>query len=603
MRRLLAIGLAAGVALATGAARAAAGPGAPDAKLVAAEAALGDLETRARELEGLAGGTGPTADRRFEEAEGRFLSGDFAAAAALLSDLIEDPRVRASGRLADVRYYLAESLYRQGNDRDSRERFRELIVAREGRHLEQGIERYLELCDRLDDFSGADEVMAAAGQATTYVLAKWTYRRTDLPRDERLRRAEAAFGFLARGPAAARARYFLGVIAVERGQLDAAAGHFAAAAKAAGKAERDLVDLANLAQARVYHEQEKWAPALDRYRAIDSGSKFFDRALFEIAWTYGRMRSYEKALRLAETLSVMAERTPMAAEARLLRAHLLVEAGRYDEARAVFGAMATDYGSVRDEIDAMLRRYSDPVAYFDRVVASRERAFGAGDLLPASAVRFGEVRAEVERVLEVTRDLAESRQGLVEARALATRLLADLGRGADIELSPELALARARVRAAVAAADALKTDLERLRTAARGPERVTSVDRLRVRLDAVSARLVATRDRLKLLADREIAVLRDEVAAEAARLESLDAEAGSAGDEAKALGGRLAVRAIETARQRFDDLSVRADAGVADVAWRKKRARSDEIRRLAEERDDDLRELEHALKEFDEARP
>lgn len=610
MIRLLAIGLGIGALLVAGSAIAAAPDPRLEGRLARAEEAVAALEHGARELAGLSSGAGaaPGDDVRYADAEARFHAGDHAAATSLLVGLLGDARFLASGRTADARRLLAEALYRQGNLREARAQYRDLVLSREGVGADLGLDRYLELCDRLGDFEGADAVLAAAGPASAYILAKWTYRRTDLPLEERLRRAEATFALLADGPAAARARYFQGVIAVQRGQLDAAAEHFAAAARTAGPAETALVELAHLSLGRVHHEQEKWELALAHYGAIGADAEGFDDALFEIAWTFARMRAFERALRVADLLVAVVERSPRVADARLLRAHLLVEAGRYDEGRAAFAAMARDYGTVRDDVEAMLRRHADPVAYFDRLIASREAPLGAGDLLPPSAASFGDVRAEVERALGTGRALAETRRGLAEARAVAAGILARLDRGVGVEASPELAVGLARARAAAAGIETWRANLRRLEADAGGrarlsPELAARIDRLGLRLDALRGPVAAAAERLRHLSDRAAAALREEVAAEVRRLDELEAETAAAGEGQRELGGAMAVEAIEVARRRFDDLSVRSDAGVADVAWRKKRDRAAEIRRLAEERDRDLRDLEAALREVGEGAP
>lgn len=537
-------------------------------------------------------------ERRFSDAELQFLLGQYGEAAALLFDLVEDPRFRMGDRLSTARYYLGEALYQQQNFRGARRYFRDLLLAGVGSELDLGLARFLELCARLDDFTGVDEVFAAvrAGEGgqrpvRLYGVAKGMFRRTDLPAEERLRRAEELFTALRGGRYEAKALYFLGVIAVQRGQLDAAAERFLAGLAASGPDETEFHELSQLALARIYHEQGKWKDALARYAKVAEKSPHHEEALYETAWTYARMGDDEAALRTADVLAALAADGPRAPEARLLQAYLCAKSGRHAEAGKRYGEVARQLGPIRDRVAAVLERPEDPAVYFDRLLQGRTGPVKAEELLPKEALAYADPGPAVDRAIGVSRDLVDSRLAIGEARQLATKLLEEIDRSAlasvpgladgmtradatlahvheierqlrGVELSlpgfrsaPALEALRAEEAALEGRGAAAPADLERVRREARFADVEAASRQLGRELEAVDARLAGIRTRLG-----DPRRPRGAAVAGAAVTLELEAELGRARqlrDEYRALRRRLA-----------DERAAAVGAAPDDLAWR-----------------------------------
>jgi tetratricopeptide (TPR) repeat protein len=128
------------------------------------------------------------------------------------------------------------------------------------------------------------------------------------------------------------------------------------------------------------------------------------------------------------------------------------------------------------------------------------------------------------------------------------------------------------------------------------------------RAGAVSDRLAATSARARALADRMVAeaarradAVRARLAAETAALASQAAALEAARSEARGAVGRVAYRSFGQVRRDYYDLVLRADVGLNDVAWTRKRDRLERIQLLSKQQVQELKELEQqfrpALKE------
>lgn len=436
------------------------------ARLEAAERSIKELDGRVLIIERLyaresAESAIAASERRFNEAEIQFLLGEHGNAAVLLYDLVEDRKLPAA-KLADSYYYLAESLYQQRNFLGARRYFKEILERREGRYVRPALTRYLEISAKVGDYGGMERYFQLADQAAAggdrpelaYVYAKWSFRRSDVAKQERLAKAEELFKPQVDGPYGAQARYFLGVIAVERGELDEASARFTDVIARAGGPRGDpaLGELATMSLGRVLYEQGKFDDAVERYARIPRESPNFNDALYEIAWTYVKKGSLPEALRATDLLLLVSEETTLSPDAKILHGTLLLKLQKYDEAKSSFEGVINTYAPVRDEIDALLTTHADPVAYFNELLAQQGKSLDVTQILPPVAVKWATTESEVGNAVRVVRDIDESRTGIAESRTIATRLLENLGKGTGLEASPALAEGMAKADAADAEA-------------------------------------------------------------------------------------------------------------------------------------------------------
>lgn len=409
--------------------------------------------------------------RRFGEGETQYLLGEFANAAALLYDVADSPLYRTEPTRPDALLYLGDALYRQGSWPESRRYFKELAELR-GKHLQDALLRLIELSEKVRDPAGIEEAWAAlvakAGAPgrlkpeVQYLHAKWLARRTDRPDGERVASALEAFRLIpAESDFGPQARYFEGVLLVQRGELGAAAAAFeallalpqiarapapsalpspqvgGAAGLEAERARRHsrLRDLALLAGGRILFEQDQPEKAAALYSRIERESESYVDALYELSACWQRLGDPEKALRATDLLLLVTEDSVMAPEARLQQATLQARLKRYPRAIAQFEQLALEVRPVRDRVQALVK-VEDPVAYYDELLARGDKSLDATQLLPESARRYvtGEDAAHARVIVS---DLGAGHKTLDEAREILQRLDEAL-RAGKLDLFPTL---------------------------------------------------------------------------------------------------------------------------------------------------------------------
>ena len=496
------------------------------------------------------GQTEPTGEeallRRFSDGEIQYLLGDYTTAAVLFYDLVGDRTFQKNARYPDALFYLGDALYQQGNWGSARVYLRELLTLDSPRFRE-ALAEYLEATSRLNDYSNIEPYIQRArgpnGELPpelAYVYGKWLFKRTDVPRDERLAQASAVFEKLVADPNG-RYRlaglYFLGVIEVERGNYDAALARFAevAQAKARDAREQKIVELANLSQGRVLVEQGKFSEAIDRYQEVPRESDAFPESIYETAWAKVRAGDYEGAKNATDILLLVAPDSTLAPDAQILQGHLLLKLKRYKEATETYTGVINTYAPVRDELDALLNVNKDPVAYFDNLLLRNERNLDVNALLPPVALKWATTQADVNDALSVVKAMDDGRRGVGDGQLLANRILKALGeRG--MEAFPALQEGYTR---ADAVATALVTAEQNLTQAEAELVAPLLTAEERAQLQRLLADESGTRARLAALPTTNAAVAERRKAMQD-RVDALDREAYRVGYELQSMNAVLA---------------------------------------------------------------
>ena len=175
----------------------------------------------------------------------------------------------------------------------------------------------------------------------------------------------------------------------------------------------------------------------------------------------------------------------------------------------------------------------------------------------------------------------------------------------------ELADARAKVDTALAGEEQLRSEVISVESQAhqiiaRAEPRLTDPA-----AQAVIARAHATRERLDAIAKRNEAAkvallarvrkkgdeIRDKVLAEQVLLQQYTGDVGRASGEAGQLVGRIAFDSFRRVRGQFYDLVLKADVGVVDVAFTRKRDKTSDIQQTAAQKDRQLKTLDEEFKE------
>ncbi len=366
---------------------------------------------------------------------------DYVRASIILTDVVDNyPQHRA---MPDALFLLGESLYSAGDYLGARTRFRQLISRAEESafrpYAARSLGRLIEIAIKTRDFDGVEDYFEKLSRlppqeveaATTYFRAKYLYNKAvpteDVTRGDSdlktttidtqaLDSARLAFEAVAESsPYFPQARYFVGVILTLQRQFPQAVEAFRRVlrAQATTPEHAQVIELAQLAMGRLFYETDQLDQAVEAYQSVPRTSKWFDAALYEIAWVYIRMGDSTRAERALEVLQIAAPESRYLADGSLLRGNLLLRNGNLEEAALVFKATVDKYGPVRQQLDQLIAEHADTKGYFRSLVRENMEVFDANSILPPEAVRFATEEAEMQRALSVLSDLSQAR-GLVK---------------------------------------------------------------------------------------------------------------------------------------------------------------------------------------------
>jgi hypothetical protein len=117
------------------------------------------------------------------------------------------------------------------------------------------------------------------------------------------------------------------------------------------------------------------------------------------------------------------------------------------------------------------------------------------------------------------------------------------------------------------------------------------IQRLVAQIGQMRRRAVAVRTSIRERAAQKLATLRGRLQAEAESIAGYDREVGSIEGGTKQLLGRIAYESFARVGRVFYDLVLKADVGVIDSAWTRKRERTDSITALEEKKQRQLKDL------------
>ncbi|HOX44607.1 MAG TPA: hypothetical protein PK668_13490 [Myxococcota bacterium] len=407
---------------------------------------------------------------RLRGAETLYLDGASQAAARALGALLLDPRfTRLAGEPAadTARYYLASALAREGALVRARQLLLELIGRSPPSDLRgPALRRLVELTLRSDEFEPALTPLASLrlepGETDEVAYLQGKALLT-LGHPERAREPLGRIGPASR--LYASARYLLALIALERGDREAAEDELCRLVRrpASGREPFFLSDQAAqavahawLALARLRYERGKFMHAADTYRRVEDDPWVGPRARYELAWSLQRAGRLDAAAAELEALLLQPAAWEDEPAARLLLAYTHLAACRWDEAEALLRADAGRLEALGAALEAQAAGAA-PRALPTEVqpwvpLAGRERraeALAAG--LAHSREALARLRAELERVRT---GMPRRTEAAPAGELLAERLRAELSRADG--LSQRAADLRARFGRAEGAAAALE---------------------------------------------------------------------------------------------------------------------------------------------------
>jgi tetratricopeptide (TPR) repeat protein len=198
---------------------------------------------------------------------------------------------------------------------------------------------------------------------------------------------------------------------------------------------RRIADLSWLAIARLHYEVRLDERAVVAYQKVERSSEYFSTALFELAWTYVRLGDYERAQRALEALTVLNPGLVDGADASLLRADLLLRAGRFADADKAYTEVRDRYEPIRAQVHAYIEAHEDPAIYYDKLTGAE---IEIGNELPTLAVDWAREEAREERVFAIVDDVARSRNLVKRSRRIVTLLRAALDSPSRAKIFPEV---------------------------------------------------------------------------------------------------------------------------------------------------------------------
>jgi TolA-binding protein len=297
---------------------------------------------------------------------------DYVRASIILTDVVDNyPQHRA---MPDALFLLGESLYSAGDYLGARTRLRQLIGRAEEPafrpYAARALGRLIEIAIITRNFDGVEEYFEKLARlppqeveaATAYYRAKYLYNKAvpteDVTRGgsdlktatidtQGLDSARLAFEAVAESsPYFPQARYFVGVILTLQRQFPQAVEAFRRVLRAQATTPEhvQVVELAQLSVGRLFYETDQLDQAVEAYQNVPRTSKWFDAALYEIAWVYIRMGDSTRAERALEVLQIAAPDSRYLADGSILRGNLLLRNGNLEDAAKVFKAIQSYLG-------------------------------------------------------------------------------------------------------------------------------------------------------------------------------------------------------------------------------------------------------------------
>lgn len=436
-----------------------------------AEVAVRDAETGLAEVSMLSRTDRPaSAVERIAAGEVFLRQKDYNRAIASFAQVVELFRQRKASESAhaDALYLLAEAYFRDDQLLSARREYRALaeLGHRPGyaTYAGRALGRLVDVALRTERLDGLDFVFTRlselpsedASGSLAYALGKAHFARRNYTEAARaLTRVGADSTF------ALQAGYLLGVIytnqaleggasidASEAEKIPAGSRKFAAALLQFQRVtqmptktpdEQHIVDLAWMAMGRLFYETDNHLDSADAYNHVGRNSPEFATVLFELAWVYVRVADYHRAEQALELLSVVSPETLSFAEGALLRADLMLRAKNFDGALEVYQAVKGRFEPVQSDVDAFLRKTTDPAVYYDRLIDDRIGIRTTSEVPPV-VMDWVREEAEDQRVFGLIDDVTRARELVRDAQRMVRKMEDVLGSSTRAKAFPDLKL-------------------------------------------------------------------------------------------------------------------------------------------------------------------
>lgn len=283
--------------------------------------------------------------------------------------------------------------------------------------------------------------------------------------------------------------------------------------------------------------------------------------------------------------------------------------GRLEALRARRAALAPRVASLprtAEQVQARAARMRERLAALDR------EAFRLGYEIEAAAAAIAgaelwverhraEIEANPEDRAEFNDELRTHREVVARYQEEQRRLRLEIALARDAAGGAEALAEEARLRAdwvALLAEERALLDGARATLPAAAASALDGATALAGRLDAVRARSRKVGEQLVEAAARRTGELRERLARERAEVAAQAAALDAVQADARQLVGRIAFRSFQDVRAQFYGLVLKADVGLVDVAWSRKRTRLEKIQQLSAQKATELEQLDRDYRDL-----
>lgn len=221
-----------------------------------------------------------------------------------------------------------------------------------------------------------------------------------------------------------RSAYIAAAAVLAAGEPEVALDRFARITKAnpSDPGDRQIVELAWMAVARIRHDMGEVDAAVKAYRRIGRDSPYFPEAMYETAWTLMAAQEYDQAVQALDLLLVYDPDSPISGEIKHLRGKVRIQQRDYEGAEEQFLALRREYDRLATRLGGKLQSKGDATAYFASVVGEDMEHFSLGSLLPVSAVPVARAMPRAAHTEQLAREVGALDRELADLRTLLSQM-------------------------------------------------------------------------------------------------------------------------------------------------------------------------------------
>lgn len=410
-----------------------------------------------------------TVEQRLANGDMLFRSKDYPRAVVVFSEILEEYPNTPS--YPDALWLRGETFYAQKEYLSARRDFREIVnkgnEPRFNPYFGKALARLIDVCLRIDDIKGLDEVFSKLNQvppaqvdsALQYAKGKGYYFKGDYSD------AQASLSAVPNGQTHThQARYFQGLIAMRQARPQTPPP--APAGGATGPTPRvthpnykpaieafrvvtelppdtdehkHVIDLAWMAIGRIQYEIENYTQAAEAYSKVGRDSPEFGTMLYELAWVYVRLGDVQRAERALEVLQVADPSSPSVGDGTLLRADLLLRAGAFDKALQLYTGVREQYEPMRAKVENFIDTTQDPAVYYEKLSQQQLDVLDQTEQLPPLAIRWAREAEDGPMAFAVIDDVNQCKSLIRQSYRLIEKLNIILNATNRVRAFPELA--------------------------------------------------------------------------------------------------------------------------------------------------------------------